>query len=78
MIGVGTPKVVVATGVLVSKDPAEMVGDSPIGPNHWKILVEHASVPSYKLGRPYSNVTTIRKAIGKTVAWPKGDVSIII
>ncbi|GAA0142510.1 hypothetical protein LIER_03393 [Lithospermum erythrorhizon] len=74
----GIPKIVDAEGVLVSKDPEEKVDNVPLGPDDWKIFVATAVHPNYEFCREANKkVSTIGRVIGKYVAWPISNVSIL-
>ncbi|GAA0158293.1 hypothetical protein LIER_15365 [Lithospermum erythrorhizon] len=71
----GIPKIVVAEGVLVSKDLEEKVDNVPFGPDDWKIFVATAVHPNYEFCREANKkVSTIGRVIGKYVAWPISNV----
>ena len=61
---------IVAEGRKVSSDPNEEVNHIPLGPNAMKVLVDISHKPDAFLWRPTSDMTCIKHAQGKTIAWP--------
>ena len=61
---------IVAEGRKVSSDPNEEVNHIPLGPNAMKVLVDISHKPDSFLWRPTSDMTCIKHAQGKTIAWP--------
>ena len=74
---VGTPKVVVAEGRLVSKNPKDTVNGLPLGTEFVKVLVEKALRPNQELCLHVKNATTIGQAVLKFILWPKINVCIL-
>ena len=74
---VGTPKVVVAEGRLVSKNPKDTVNGLPLGTEFVKVLVERALRPNQELCLHVKNATTIGQAVRKFILWPKINVCIL-
>ncbi|GAA0166772.1 hypothetical protein LIER_21853 [Lithospermum erythrorhizon] len=73
LFGDGIPKDVVAKGILVSKDPKEKVANMPLGPDHWKVLLEEVVCPSYILSGSGDNAFTVGQAINIFLAWPEAE-----
>ncbi|KAG8365812.1 hypothetical protein BUALT_Bualt17G0010800 [Buddleja alternifolia] len=63
------PKEIVAEGVLLSMDPNEKIDEIALGHEFVKVVIRKAIQPAYFLMRPRRGVSTVREAVGKSVAW---------
>ncbi|KAG8375897.1 hypothetical protein BUALT_Bualt09G0006900 [Buddleja alternifolia] len=63
------PKEIVAEGMLLSMDPNEKIDEFALGHEYVKVVIEKAMKPDYFLIRPRRGISTIRQAVGKSVAW---------
>ncbi|KAG8371412.1 hypothetical protein BUALT_Bualt13G0085000 [Buddleja alternifolia] len=63
------PKEIVAKGVLLSMDPNEKIDEIALGHEFVKVVIRKAIQPAYFLMRPRRGVSTVREAVGKSVAW---------
>lgn len=61
---------IVAEGCVLSTDPKELVNHIHLGPNAMKVSVHIINNPDAFLWRPTINMTCIKEAHGKTIAWP--------
>ena len=66
---------IIATGVVMSKNPVDYVGDQELGDGFIEIHVEVAVHNTEPLIRPYGVYKTIGDAVGKPIAWPEYLVS---
>ncbi|KAG8375899.1 hypothetical protein BUALT_Bualt09G0007100 [Buddleja alternifolia] len=71
------PKEIVAEGMLLSMDPNEKIDEFAIGHEYVKVVIKKAMKPDYFLIRPRRGISTIRQAVGKSVAWEYVNVSVI-
>ncbi|PIN09753.1 hypothetical protein CDL12_17664 [Handroanthus impetiginosus] len=72
------PKEVVAEGVILSMDPKEEIDKVALGPEFVKVVIKKATQPNYYLERPRKAVSTVRDAVGKSVAWELVNVSKLV
>ncbi|KAG8369916.1 hypothetical protein BUALT_Bualt14G0063100 [Buddleja alternifolia] len=63
------PKEIVAEGMLLSMDPNEKIDEFALGHEYVKVVIKKAMKPDYFLIRPRRGISTIRQAVGKSVAW---------
>ncbi|KAL6643973.1 hypothetical protein ACP70R_018739 [Stipagrostis hirtigluma subsp. patula] len=62
---------VVAKGILVSRDSTYVVGGNMLGKEFYGVTVHHVSELGHeRLPRPYGNFQTVEDAIGHCIAWP--------
>ncbi|KAG8363709.1 hypothetical protein BUALT_Bualt19G0050600 [Buddleja alternifolia] len=71
------PKEIVAEGMLLSMDPNEKIDEFALGHEYVKVVIKKAMKPDYFLIRPHRGISTIRQAVGKSVAWEYVNVSVI-
>ncbi|KAG8377405.1 hypothetical protein BUALT_Bualt08G0029600 [Buddleja alternifolia] len=63
------PKEIVVEGMLLSMDPNEKIDEFALGHEYVKVVIRKAMKPDYFLIRPRRGISTIRQAVGKSVAW---------
>ena len=78
LFSIGTPKVIVAEGRLVSIDANEKFDGLPIGPDLVKVLVEKAIHPNQELCMTSKKAATIGQALRKFILWPKVNVCLLV
>ena len=70
-------KNVVAEGTIASTDSDASVHFVKLGAEAWKVWVDLAVEPEAFLYRSNSEMSTIKEAVGSTVAWHKEFISLV-
>ena len=69
-------EVAVAKATVQTKNPRAIVGGTALGVQFCEVVVNHVFMRNVVLPCPYEGVTTILKARGRCIAWPRDRVMV--